>query len=299
VNGTVQIERCAWCGRSLQAGGPRAVGRRLCSCGAATTSPWPSDAELEAAYGRHYRPPEGRFLGPGDRFIRHTRGRLAKRLDEVAPPGPVLDVGAGDGALLDALHREGRDATGLERRSNRPDVLDVEIEQAGNEWAALVMWHSLEHLRAPAVALTHAARQLRVGGILVLALPNAASLQARIFGDRWFALDLPRHLSHLPARLVLARLETLGLTIERVSYWRGGQVFFGWLHGLVGLLPRHPDLYDAIRRPDARANELARRRLLGLWIAALGLAPLALAGAATEVALRRGGTVYVEARRAG
>jgi hypothetical protein len=222
---------------------------------------------------------------------------LANRLDEIAPAGPVLDVGAGDGALLDALHRKGRGATGLERHSNRPDILDVHIAQAGDEWAAIVMWHSLEHLREPAAALTHAARALRVNGILVLALPNAASLQARIFGDRWLALDLPRHLTHLPADLVLQYLAELEMKIERVSYWRGGQVLFGWLHGLVGLLPGHPDLYDAIRRPDSRGNELARLKLVGLWIAALLLAPFAAVGMAGEVALRRGGTIYVEARR--
>jgi hypothetical protein len=231
-------------------------------------------------------------------LLRHARGRLAKRLNEIAPPGPVLDVGSGDGALLDALRREGRKGTGLERHSNRPDVLDVEIEQAGEEWAAIVMWHSLEHLREPAVALTHATGALRTNGVLVLALPNAASLQARVFGDRWLALDLPRHLTHLPAGLVLAHLETLGLTIERVSHWRGGQVLFGWLHGLVGLLPGYPDLYDAIRRPEARAQELGRFGLVGLYVAALALAPFALAGAVGEIVLRRGGTIYVEARRA-
>ena len=177
---------------------------------------------LDEAYEGHYRPSDGRFLGPGDWILRHTRGRLANRLDEIAPPGPVLDVGAGDGALLDALHRKGREATGLERHSNRPDVLGIDIEQAGDEWAAIVMWHSLEHLRSPAVALTHAARALRTGGILVLALPNAAALQARIFGDRWLALDLPRHLTHLPARLVLTSephtAERRARSRERVLY---------------------------------------------------------------------------------
>jgi SAM-dependent methyltransferase len=295
----LQAQRCAWCGRALDAHVSSGIGRRLCECGTATTSPWPSDAELEVAYERHYRPPGGRFLGPGDRLLRHTRGRLAKRLNEIAPPGPVLDVGAGDGSLLDALHREGREGTGLERHSDRPDVLDVDIEQAGWGWAAIVMWHSLEHLRAPAVALTYAAQALRTDGILVLALPNTASLQARIFGDRWLALDLPRHLTHLPARLVLAHLNMLGLSIERVSHWRGGQVFFGWLHGLVGLLPSHPNLYDAIRRPGARAQELGRFRLVGLYVAALVLAPFALAGAAGEVVSRHGGTIYIEARRVG
>lgn len=66
------------------------------------------------------------------------------------------------------------------------------------------------------------------------------------------ALDLPRHLVHLPSAALIDRLRSLGLAVERISYWRGGQVVFGWLHGLVGMLPGHPDLYDAIRRPEAQ-----------------------------------------------
>jgi hypothetical protein len=83
-------------------------------------------------------------------------------------------------------------------------------------------------------------------------VPNAASLQARLFGDRWLALDLPRHLVHISPPALLSQVEALGFRVERVSYLRGGQVLFGWLHGIVGRLPGHPDLYDAIRRGQAR-----------------------------------------------
>ena len=119
-----------------------------------------------------------------------------------------------------------------------------------------------------------------------------------MFGDRWFALDLPRHLVHVPAPALLARLRVARpAAVQRVSYLRGGQVVFGWLHGLVGALPCHPDLYDAIRRPEARARaDVARgggcrRSPRRRWRSrsprsAPGWRPL----------LRRGGTVYVEAR---
>jgi hypothetical protein len=63
------------------------------------------------------------------------------------------------------------------------------------------------------------------------------------------------------------------------------------------LLPGHPDLYDAIRRPEARRTALAGPRRLGALAAAVVLLPVAVLGAAVEVALRRGGTVHVEARR--
>jgi SAM-dependent methyltransferase len=285
--------RCAWCGASLGPGSERLRGRTRCrACGAATTDPWPSGDELERAYRDWYRPASGRFSGGGDAVLKSTRGLL----DRIAPDGPVLDVGSGEGALLDALAARGREATGLERASQRPDVRSTDIGEVDGQWAAVVFWHSLEHLRAPGAAIEHAARLLTAGGVLVIAGPNAASLQARAFGDRWFALDLPRHLVHLPAAAVLSRLREQGLEPYRVSYLLGGQVVFGWLHGLVGSLPGNPDLYDAIRLPGARRRRLSAGARLVILGAALLLLPVAGLCAGIEAALRRGGTVYVEAR---
>jgi SAM-dependent methyltransferase len=289
---------CAWCGAAFGARARRLRGRCVCrACGVATTDPWPDDATLDRAYAGWYRPPTGRFSGPGDFVLSRTRARLSRRLDAAAPPGAVLDVGAGDGSLLDALHRRGRAAVGLERESTRADVRAAEIDAVDERFAAIVFWHSLEHLRAPAAALARAAQLLEPGGVLVVAVPNAASLQARAFGDSWLALDLPRHLVHIPAAALVARLRELGLDVERVSHWRGGQVVFGWLHGLTRLLPSHPDLYDAVRRPEARSTSLGGRRRAATLLAGALLLPVAAALAVAEIVLQRGGTVYVEARR--
>jgi SAM-dependent methyltransferase len=173
----------------------------------------------------------------------------------------------------------------------------AEVTEMDGPYAAVVFWHSLEHLWPAGDALEHAASSLRPGGIIAIAMPNVSSWQARAFGDRWFALDLPRHLVQVPAPALLARLSDLGLAIERVSYARGGQVVFGWLHGLAGSLPGHPDLYDSIRRPEARRGSRSRAARAATQAAAVALLPIAGLCAAAEVAARRGGTVYVEARR--
>jgi SAM-dependent methyltransferase len=288
---------CAWCGAPFGPSASRLRGRTQCaSCGAATTDPWPTVTELERAYAR-YRPESGRFAGIGDVVLRHTRASLAQRVDRVSPSGAVLDVGAGDGTLLDALHARGRAVLGLERDSRREDVQEADITELEVDWSAIVFWHSLEHLPAPGQAIDHAGRHVRPGGVLLVAMPNSDSLQARVFGDRWFHLDLPRHLVHLPAVALTARLASLGLTVTRVSHWRGGQALFGWLHGLTGTLPGRPDLYDAIRRAEARSVPMPRRRRLLTLVAATILFPIAALATAVEVATRRGGTVYVEARR--
>jgi SAM-dependent methyltransferase len=211
----------------------------------------------------------------------------------------VLDVGAGDGALLDALRAAGREAVGIERTAARDDIeaADVLDLEPGERFAAVVFWHSLEHLPAPGDALERAAGLLLPGGVVVVAAPNADSFQARAFGDRWLALDLPRHLVHIPARALIDRLEQIGLRVARVSWLRGGQVMFGWLHGLVGLLPGRPHLYDAIRRPAARSERRGSAARAATIAAAALLAPLAAVLTVFEALLRRAGTVYVEAVR--
>jgi len=290
--------RCAWCDHRFDSADEYLTGRVRCArCGVATTSPWPSDEQLTAAYADWYRPESGRFSGLGDKVLRRTRSALANRLHRILPPGPVLDVGAGDGTLVEAFVRHGRDAVGLEPYASGPHIRNAEVEEVDGNWSAVIFWHSLEHLRRPARALSHAAELLSPGGTLIVAVPNATSLQARAFGDRWLALDLPRHLVHLSPPALLSTIEALGLRVERVSYLRGGQVVFGWVHGFVGKLPGHPDLYDAIRRSEARQaayGPVFRLYALGAAVVAL---PFAVAATAVEVAARSGGTIYVQARR--
>jgi SAM-dependent methyltransferase len=289
---------CAWCGAPAR---PGPSGLAACSvCGGATTYPQPDPHELERAYAEWYRPATGRFSGGGDRLLSISRASLARRLDRVAPPGPLLDVGSGDGSLLRALRARGREAVGLERVAAGDGVLAREItdfEERRGEWAGVVFWHSLEHLSDPAAALDRATALLTPGGILAIAVPNLGSWQARYFGERWFHLDLPRHLVHLPASALIGGLQERGFTIERRSDWRAGQNLFGWLHGLTRMLPGHPDLYSAIRRQGAQDTAISGWRRAGVLLAASALAPVAGALTGAEIAAHAGGTVYVEARR--
>jgi SAM-dependent methyltransferase len=294
--------RCAWCGHEFAAPDRRLTGRIACAeCGVATTSPWPSDAQLSAAYGDWYRPAGGRFSGLGDTVLRRMRATIATRLNRALPPGPVLDVGAGDGNLVRAFKKLGRDALGIDPYAapNHPDVLATQVEDVSGQYSAVIFWHSLEHLRQPVRSLRHAATLIAPGGVLVIAVPNAASMQARVFGDRWLHLDVPRHLVHITPAALICAVESLGLKVERVSYSRGGQVLFGWLHGLVAQFPGHPDLYDAIRREGARQDAQAPLSRLCTLAAGVVMLPAAVVLSVIEVARHAGGSIYVEARRPG
>ncbi len=258
LTGAPPAVRCAWCERQFDGTDERLTGRVRCaSCGVATTSPWPSDEQLSAAYARWYRPTSGRFSGVGDKLLRRTRSALADRLHRILPPGPVLDVGAGDGTLAGAFVRHGREAVGLEPHASGPHIRNAEVEDVEGKWSAVIFWHSLEHLRSPGRALSHAAALLSPGGTLVVAVPNATSLQARVFGDRWLALDLPRHLVHLSPPALLSKIEA-ARAADRASQLpagRAGRLRMGSRHRrpasrAPGPVRRHPSRRGAPGRPE-------------------------------------------------
>jgi len=103
---------------------------------------------------------------------------------------------------------------------------------------------------------------------------------------------------HISPPALVSAIEAAGFRGMRVSYLRGGQVVFGWLHGLVGkFFPGHPDLYDAIRRSEAR--QAAQGPLFRLYILAAAVITLPASLVANRLRGRRRarGTIYVEARR--
>ena len=289
--------RCNWCDASLDGGAER-FGRTDCpTCGSATTDPVPDTKSLEEAYGEWYWPSTGgRFGRVGDALLRRSRASMAKRIDEVAPDGPVLDIGAGEGYLIDALARRGRAAEGIDRESSHPRVRRQELEELDGGFAAIVLWHALEHLPDPRATISAAAARLKPGGVIVIAVPNYGSLQARTFGDRWLHLDLPRHLTHLRADALEAGLARAGLTPTARSGLRAGQLVIGWLQGLVGLLPGRPDLYQSLRRRSARRIEIGPGKRLLTVTAGVFAFPAAVACALVEQVRKRPGTIYVEAR---
>ncbi|MGA7434385.1 MAG: class I SAM-dependent methyltransferase [Solirubrobacterales bacterium] len=297
--GTV-VNVCAWCGDTPLPDSGRRYGRAECArCGTATTDPAPTPEALNAAYGAWYWPTAGnRFSLIGDALLRRSRAVMAKRINQIAPPGAILDVGAGEGTLIDALESAGREARGLERESDHPRIENITINEVEDQFSAVVFWHSLEHFGNPREMVNQAARILIKGGVVVIAVPNYGSRQARFFGDDWLHLDLPRHLVHLTDKSLAEGLERSGFVVTEVSATRAGQVVIGWLDGLVSRLPGDLDLYQSLRRKQARRIEISPARRVATIAAGVVLFPVALICAAVEIASKRSGTVYVEAHLA-
>jgi predicted SAM-dependent methyltransferase len=85
------------------------------------------------------------------------------------------------------------------------------------EFFDLVLFHhTLEHMPFPLRDLREAHRILKKSGALVVMVPNAASLDARLFGPWWLAWDLPRHLYHFTPKTISALMAKAGFRVQRL-----------------------------------------------------------------------------------
>jgi SAM-dependent methyltransferase len=147
------------------------------------------------------------------------------------PPGRLLDVGCGTGDLAAVFMRHGWQVSGIEpsqqaaqfAREAGVDAVNGTLADAPWEdghFDAIVFNHSLEHIDKPAEALADAARLLRPGGLLAVAVPNFGSWHRRLFGSAWFQLDLPRHLQHFDRNSLGGLVQRSGmrpLSFEAIS----------------------------------------------------------------------------------
>jgi SAM-dependent methyltransferase len=160
---------------------------------------------------------------------------------------------------------------------------------------AVTLWHVLEHLDDPGAALVTIAGWLRPGGALLVGVPNLASWQARLGGERWYHLDVPRHRVHFTAAGVEALLRAGGFEPVRTSHVLLEHNPFGMWQSFVNRFTAHPSyLYNLLKR-----NAPARSRDLLITMLALPLAPVAALAELAAGLVRRGGTIAILARRAG
>ncbi len=192
-------------------------------------------------------------------LLTRLRGRLLlRRLRWDCPPwigqGRYLDVGCGSGAALGVARVLGWQVAGIEpdeaaAGKARRFTEEIYIGDAllapfpSGRFDLVTAMHVVEHVPDPVRLVRRMVDWLAPGGLLIIEVPNADGLGARLFGRAWSGLELPRHLSHFSP-------ETLRRVVERA----GGRVVWCWHRAK----PRHYlwSLRHWLR--DRRLHRLAR-----------------------------------------
>lgn len=143
------------------------------------------------------------------RYSPENRARQQELLNALAghtQARRLLDVGCGDGQLLQTATDEGWDAIGIDlseaaiRLCHRrgltalnTDFFDVSLDQ--ERFDVVIMSELLEHVPSPHRFLTRAEELLAPGGVLYLTTPNFGSLARRALGEAWSVIH-PEHIGY-------------------------------------------------------------------------------------------------------
>ncbi len=118
--------------------------------------------------------------------------------------GNILDIGAGTGDFLDAFDNklwtkysiepsEKLHSRILEKGIHLRDSLN-QFEEHSLE--VITLWHSLEHIPDLDFTINYLNKILKPNGVILIAVPNYLSYDAKFYDKYWAAWDVPRHLWH-------------------------------------------------------------------------------------------------------
>ncbi|MEY4333855.1 MAG: hypothetical protein RJA92_384 [Bacteroidota bacterium] len=145
--------------------------------------------------------------------------------------GTLLDIGAGTGAFVHTMQTGGWNVTGLEPDATAAQQAlikyNIRLQSANtlytleaHQFDAITMWHVLEHVHDLHGYFKRFGELLQSSGVLVIAVPNYTSTDAKMYGQNWAALDTPRHLYHFsPASMEALALKHGFTLVSKKAMW--------------------------------------------------------------------------------
>lgn len=287
---------------------------RCRACELVHLTPRLEDATLATLYGEEfYFPEESAFSGIAEIVKALIQDARRQVVEKRAPLGRLLDVGSGDGAFVHHMASHGWDATGLDfspaaselatRRGLRGRYLMGSLADHDlplRSFDAVTMWQVLEHIGEPVATLGAVHALLKPGGLLVASVPNIEGLTATLTRERWWGLDVPRHLVHYTPATLRRVVSAAGLQVVDVRHFSLQYDPYALLHSsLDWAFTRRHFLSDLAKQQVAGAMGPLEYGYNVAALAVLGpvLAPLSLLATTAGAAVRRGGFIEVIARR--
>jgi 2-polyprenyl-3-methyl-5-hydroxy-6-metoxy-1,4-benzoquinol methylase len=134
--------------------------------------------------------------------LNYKKNLLAKNLQTGQK---ILDYGCGAGEFLKFIEHdfqtigfepnESARNSALQKLTKTKIIADLNIIE-NESLDAITLWHVFEHIENQNEILNQFHQKLKNKGILIIAVPNPDSFDAKHYGKFWAAYDVPRHIFH-------------------------------------------------------------------------------------------------------
>lgn len=136
----------------------------------------------------------------------------------------LLDIGAGTGDFLVKAKSAGFLVEGVEPNAKARQLSSkkgIDLKQdiqdlAGEKFQVITLWHVLEHLPNLEEQMKTLVSLLEEDGVLVIAVPNFKSFDAKHYGAFWAGYDVPRHLWHFSQTSIAKLFGGQGMEVKSV-----------------------------------------------------------------------------------
>ncbi len=138
--------------------------------------------------------------------------------------GTLLDIGAGTGDFLVTAKASGWKCYGAEPNAAARELAvqkGIEIKEdtavyVDHHFDIITMWHVLEHVPNLEDQITALKRLLKPNGVLLIAVPNYKSYDAKYYAAYWAGYDVPRHLWHFSKQSIQKLFGTQEIVLEKI-----------------------------------------------------------------------------------
>ena len=133
-------------------------------------------------------------------MLKFKFGTIKRHLEK---EGLVVDFGCGNGDFLSYVSAQNKKVIGIENNKRAVEVCEKKqikvlssVSSVQSKINAITFWHSFEHLSNPEKVIKAVKKHTDNDSVIVVALPNYKSFDARYYDRFWAAYDVPRHRFH-------------------------------------------------------------------------------------------------------
>lgn len=216
---------------------------RCRQCGLVYMNPQVSQQDIAQFYPANYKPHQTKtapcVVSPR-KLIKNCHISLLR--DNLDRQKKLLDVGCGNGSFLYQIHQltqcqvYGLDISEAAAEAARESyglniftgtVFESPFEEG--DFDIVTAWHYLEHVHNPSDVLKAISGLLKAGGQFIMNTPDFGTINSRLFRDKWYYLDCPRHLHLFNRKTIKVLMAKNGFDVVRIINRRSSKGLLGSL----------------------------------------------------------------------